>query len=112
MRVGCSQRRVRNGEFATSGLRRGDHHGAFTTGSAQQGGGMRSTNPGRFAGLLYVVMSVFGFFAMAYVPGKLMVHGDATATINNVATHETLFRLGIASQLIGQAGFIFVALAL
>ena len=73
---------------------------------------MRSTNPGRFAGLLYVGMSVFGFFAMAYVPGKLMVHGDAAATVNNVATHETLFRLGIASQLIGQAGFIFVALAL
>jgi hypothetical protein len=73
---------------------------------------MRSTNPGRFAGLLYVVMSLFGFFAMAYVPGKLIVRGDATTTVNNVATHETLFRLGIASQLIGQAGFIFVASAL
>jgi Domain of unknown function (DUF4386) len=73
---------------------------------------MRSTNPGRLAGLLYIVMSVFGFFGMAYVPGKLIVHGDATTTVNNVATHETLFRLGIASQLIGQAGFIFVALAL
>jgi uncharacterized protein DUF4386 len=73
---------------------------------------MRSTNPGRFAGLLYVVMSVFGFFALAYVPGKLIVHGDAAATVNNVATHEMLFRLGIASQLIGSAGFIFVALAL
>jgi hypothetical protein len=73
---------------------------------------MRSTDPGRLGGLLYVVMSVFGFFAMAYVPGKLVVHGDAAATVNNVAMHETLFRLGIASQLIGQAGFIFVALAL
>ena len=73
---------------------------------------MRSTNPGRFAGLLYIVMSAFGFFAMAYVPGKLIVRGDATATVANVAAHETLFRLGIASQLIGSAGFIFVALAL
>ncbi len=73
---------------------------------------MRSTNPGRYAGLLYIVMSAFGFFAMAYVPGKLIVRGDATATVANVAAHETLFRLGIASQLIGSAGFIFVALAL
>lgn len=73
---------------------------------------MRPTNPGRLAGLLYIVMSLFGFFGMAYVPGKLIVHGDATTTVNNVATHELLFRLGIASQLIGQAGFIFVALAL
>jgi uncharacterized protein DUF4386 len=74
---------------------------------------MNSTkNPGRFAGLLYVLASIFGFFAMGYVPGKLIVHGNATATANNLAAHEMLFRLGIASQLIGYAGFIFVALAL
>jgi hypothetical protein len=69
-------------------------------------------NPGRFAGLLYVLMSIVGFFAMAYVPSKLIVHGNATATANNIAASETLFRLGIAAQLVGQAGFIFVALAL
>jgi hypothetical protein len=69
-------------------------------------------NPGRFAGLLYVIISIIGFFAMGYVPGKVIVHGDAAATANNVAAHETLFRLGIAGELIGQAGFIFVALAL
>jgi Domain of unknown function (DUF4386) len=69
-------------------------------------------NPGRCAGLLYVVTSLFGFFAMGYVPNKLIVHGDAAATANNIAASETLFRLGIASQLIGMAGFIFVALAL
>ena len=62
--------------------------------------------------MLYVVMSIFCFFAMAYVPSKVIVEGNATATANNIATFETIFRLGIASQLIGQAGFIFVALAL
>src|SRR5713101_6877834 len=69
-------------------------------------------NPGRFAGLLYVGLSIIAFFAMAYVPSKVIVHGNATATANNIAANETLFRLGIAGQLIGQAGFIFVALAL
>jgi hypothetical protein len=49
---------------------------------------------------------------MIYVPSKLIVHGNATATASNIAASETLFRLGIAAQLIGQAGFIFVALAL
>ena len=74
---------------------------------------MNSTkNPGRFAGLLYVVMSIFGFFAMGYVPSKLIVHGNATATASNIAASETLFRLGIVAQLIGMVGFIFVALAL
>jgi len=69
-------------------------------------------NPGRFAGLLYVLFSMPGFFAMVYVPGKLIVHGNTPATANNIAASETLFRLGVAGQLICQVGFIFVALAL
>jgi hypothetical protein len=74
---------------------------------------MSSTrNLGRFAGLLYVLTSIPGFFAIEYVPGKVMVHGNAAATANNIVAYETLFRLGIAGQLISQAGFLFVALAL
>ena len=69
-------------------------------------------NPGRFAGLLYLLTSIVGFFAMGYVPNKLIVHGNAAATASNIAASETLFRLGIASELIGMVGFIFVALAL
>jgi len=62
--------------------------------------------------LLYVLVSIVGFFAMGYVPNKLIVHGNAAATANNILASETLFRLGIAGALIGQAGFILVALAL
>jgi hypothetical protein len=69
-------------------------------------------NPGRFAGVLYVLSSIVGFFAMGYVPGKLIDYGNTTTTVNNIVTHEVLFRLGIAGQLISQAAFIFVALAL
>jgi hypothetical protein len=74
---------------------------------------MSSTkNPGRFAGLLYVLTGIPGFFAIVYVPSKLIVDGNAAATASNIAASETLFRLGIAGQLISQASFIFVALAL
>src|SRR6266853_1661269 len=69
-------------------------------------------NPGRFAGLLYLLTSIPGAFALIYVPSKLIVDGNAAATANNISASETLFRLGIAAQLISQAGFIFVALAL
>ena len=68
--------------------------------------------PRQIRGLLYVLASIAGFFAMGYVPGKLMVQGNAAATADNIAASETLFRLGIAGELIGQAAFIFVALAL
>lgn len=71
-----------------------------------------TSNPGRFAGLLYLLASIPGFFALLYVPSKLIVHGNATATAHNIAAFETLFRLGIAADLAGQTLFIFVALAL
>src|SRR5437660_12166200 len=77
------------------------------------GGHMTLTNnPGRVAGLLYTVASIPGFFALIYVPSKILVRGNAAATANNISAHETLFRLGIAADLIGQAMSIFVALAL
>jgi len=34
-------------------------------------------NPGRFAGLLYIFMGIPGFFAIEYVPSKLIEHGNA-----------------------------------
>ena len=69
-------------------------------------------NPGRFAGSLYLLISIPGAFALIYVPNKLIVHGNAAATANNIAASEILFRLGIAAQLISQILFMWVALAL
>jgi Domain of unknown function (DUF4386) len=69
-------------------------------------------NPGRRAGLLYALVSIPGAFALAYVPSKLIVHGNAAATASNIAASETLFRLGIGCNLISQVLFIWVALAL
>jgi len=66
----------------------------------------------RVAGLLYFVFSLFGVFGLLYVPSVIIVHGDAAATTHNILARELLFRSGIVSNLIGQTGFIFVALAL
>ena len=65
----------------------------------------------RLAGLLYLLASIIGFFGLIYVP-KLIVPGDATATADHVRASETIFRLGIASELAGFTIFIFVVLAL
>jgi hypothetical protein len=51
-------------------------------------------------------------FSLIYVPRKLIVSGNATATATNILAHETLFRLGIVADLIGALIFILVALAL
>lgn len=65
----------------------------------------------RVAGLLYLTTgpSVLG---LMYVPTTLIVRGNATATAQNIAAHELLFRLGIVGELFSAVGFIFLALAL
>ena len=62
----------------------------------------------RIAGLLYLVNGVTGFFSIIYVPGKLIVSGNAAATANNILASERLFRLGIVSELICAAEFVFL----
>ena len=62
----------------------------------------------RIAGLLYLVNRVTGFFSIIYVPGKLIVSGNTAATANNILASERLFRLGIVSELICAAEFIFL----
>jgi len=66
----------------------------------------------RVAGLLYVLASVVGGVRLIYIPSVLIVHRDATATANNIAAHELLFRTGIVSYLVASTLFIFVVLAL
>lgn len=66
----------------------------------------------RFAGLLYFLMILVGTPGLLLVPGALVVHGDAAATADHLRASETLFRAGIASQLLGQVMFVFAGLAL
>jgi hypothetical protein len=74
---------------------------------------MSSThNPGRVAGFLYLLLVVFAPFRLIYIPSKLFVHGNATATANNIAAHEVLFRLGIVSDLFCGTILILLVLAL
>ena len=65
----------------------------------------------RIAGLLYLTLMTAPL-RLIYIPGKLFVSGDATATANNIAAHETLFRLGIVSDLFTATMGIFLTLAL
>ena len=73
---------------------------------------MNSTrNPGRIAGLWYLLLCLLGPVRLMYIPGKLFVHGDATATVNNIAAHQSLFRFGIVTDLACAVILIFLTLA-
>ncbi len=73
---------------------------------------MTSTrNPGRVAGFWYLLLVLAGPIRLIYIPGKLFVHGNATATASNIAAHEWLFRFGIVSDLFCAVILIFLTLA-
>ena len=67
---------------------------------------------GRLAGAIYLSLVVTGPFSLIYVPNKLIVRGDATATAANVLAHQTLFGLGIIAEMAGAVIFISLAVAL
>ena len=66
----------------------------------------------KFAGLLYLLGGITAPLGLIYVPGKLIVPGDAVGTADHVRASGTLLRFGIASELISSVVFIFVVLAL
>jgi hypothetical protein len=66
----------------------------------------------RIAGAIYLSMIVVAPFSMLYVPGKLIVRGNAAATAENILAHETMFRLSIFGDLIGHVIFICLGVAL
>jgi Domain of unknown function (DUF4386) len=68
-------------------------------------------NPGRVAGLWYLVLVVLGPLRLIYIPSKLFVHANASATVSNVAGHEWLFRLGVLSDQACAVVLIFLVLA-
>lgn len=69
-------------------------------------------NTAQLAGFLYLLCGFTAPFALIYVPGKLFVRGDATATGNALRTLGGLFRMGLAVELLGFTLSIFVSLLL
>ena len=66
----------------------------------------------RIAGAIYLSMVFTAPFCLIYVPSRLIVRGNAAATADNIMAHETMFRLSIFGDLIGQVIFICLAIAL
>ena len=66
----------------------------------------------RFAGLLYLAGVPTSIFSLVYVPSRLVVAGDAAATIHNIEASEPLFRSGIYVGLLSGLIYLLVAMAL
>src|SRR5580698_6466605 len=54
----------------------------------------------RIAGVLYLLVGIFGGFAEGFVEPKMYVAGNAAATAGNVVANAGLLRLAIVSDLL------------
>jgi hypothetical protein len=70
------------------------------------------TNPGRRAGLLWLLTTVTGGFGLFYVRSHVIVPGDAAATAGNIMASEPLYRAAIVSSLVSQVFQFFLGLTL
>lgn len=66
----------------------------------------------RFGGLLYLVIIVTGAMGELLIRGRLVVPGDAVVTARNILASESLWRLGIAGDLVMHVCDVFVMWAL
>lgn len=66
----------------------------------------------RIAGLLYLLVGLFGGFAEGFMEPKMYVAGNAAATAHNLVANAGLVRLGVVADLLDQAVFVFLAMAL
>src|SRR4051812_32828602 len=65
----------------------------------------------RSAGFLYLATNLTAMFGF-YTRSMAMVPGDVTRTIENIVRNESLFRLGIAAELVTIAGVLLLVASL
>jgi hypothetical protein len=79
---------------------------------SKDGGEMQPTNrDARAVPLWYFITGLPAVFCYMYVPGLLIVRGNAAATAGNFLAHDPLFRLSIVCELFSTIGFIFLVRA-
>ena len=67
---------------------------------------------GRLAGLTYLVLVLTGIFSLMYVPSQIYVGDDPAATVANIRSSETLFRIGMAVEMVSYVAFLLLPLIL
>src|SRR6202022_4550446 len=66
----------------------------------------------RFAGVLYLLVGIFGGFAQGFLYPKIYVAGDAVKTAGNLIANSGLVRIGVVADLVQATIWVFLALTL
>ncbi len=66
----------------------------------------------RIAGILYLLVGIFGGYSEGFVDPKMYVAGNMLATAGNVVSNSELVRLSVVAHLLDGTFFVFVAMLL
>src|ERR1700737_1028175 len=66
----------------------------------------------RIAGVLYLLVGIFGGFAQGFLYPKIYVAGDAAKTAANVIANSGLIRAGVVADLFQATVLVFLAIVL
>ena len=86
-----------------------------TTSKTPVGGEIALISPkrlARIAGLLYLLVGIFGGFAQGFVYPKIYVAGDAATTAANLIANSGLVRLGVVADFFDNVIWVFLGLTL
>src|SRR6266540_4215435 len=88
----------------------------FTSNSSRKYEGESKMNSpkrlARIAGVLYLLVGIFGGFAEGFLDPKMYVAGNAAATALNVVANSGLVRMGVVAHLLDGTFFVFLAMTL
>jgi len=68
-------------------------------------------NPGRVAGVWYLLLVFIGPLRLIYIPTTLFVPHNPAVTVTNIAAHESLFRFAMAADLVGAVVLVCMGMA-
>lgn len=66
----------------------------------------------RIAGIVYLLVGIFGGFSEGFVDPKMYVAGNALTTAGNVLANSGLVRMGVVAHLLDATFFVFLAMTL
>jgi hypothetical protein len=66
----------------------------------------------RIAGILYLLVGIFGGFSEGFVDPKMYVANNALTTAGNVIANPWLVRMSVVAHLLDGTFFVFVAMVL
>src|SRR6266516_3805734 len=91
----------------------GSDHGSLVADPTE--GETTMNSPKRFAriaGVLYLLVGIFGGFAEGFVEPRMYVAGNAAATAGNVVANSGLVRMGVVADLFQATVWIFLGMTL